>query len=90
METPGKVILHVRTLIPQINSAFTKRTVRLYSQSTHRLEGLTEIDAAGRESIWIIEIITDEDGSLKIKQVEQFTDSRSYKDLFQASAAAEK
>lgn len=41
-----------------------------------------------RESIYIIHIITDEDGSLKIIQFEEFTDSQVYLDLFQAAAEA--
>jgi hypothetical protein len=41
-----------------------------------------------RESIFIGNIVTDEDGSLKIKQIEEFTDSKSYLDFIQAIAAA--
>lgn len=52
------------------------------------MEGLTEADAAGRESIWIVEFIADKDGILKIKQVEQFTDSSTYSNLFQAVAVS--
>ena len=40
-----------------------------------------------RESIIIAHIVTDEDGSLKFKQVEDFTDSKTYLDFFQAVAA---
>jgi hypothetical protein len=39
------------------------------------------------ESIWIADFANDDDGSLKIKQVEQFTDSNSYLDIFQAAKA---
>ena len=41
-----------------------------------------------RESIFIGHIVTDEDGSLKIKQIEEFTDSKGYLDYIQAVAAA--
>jgi hypothetical protein len=41
-----------------------------------------------RESTFIIQIVSDEDGSLKIKQIEEFTDSKAELDLVQAIAAA--
>ena len=41
-----------------------------------------------RESIFIKHIVTDEDGSLKIKQGEEFVDSKAYLDTIQAFAAA--
>lgn len=41
-----------------------------------------------RESIFIVHIVTDEDGSLKIKQIEDFTDSKARIDFLQAVAAA--
>jgi len=41
-----------------------------------------------RESIFIGHIVTDEDGSLKIKHTEEFTDSKTYLDVMQAVAAA--
>ena len=41
-----------------------------------------------RESIFIKHIVTDEDGSLKIKAAEEFTDSKAYLDAIQAVAAA--
>ena len=37
-----------------------------------------------REMMWIAQIVTDEDGSLKVKQVEEFTDSKAYLDFFKA------
>jgi hypothetical protein len=40
------------------------------------------------ESIFIVDIVTDEGGSLKIKRFEEFTDSKSYLDFAQAVAAA--
>ena len=53
------------------------------------MEGLSEIHAADRESIWIVEIV-DEDGDLKIKQIEQFIDSSAHNNLALAVAAAKK
>jgi hypothetical protein len=41
-----------------------------------------------RESIIILHIVTDDDGYLKIKQVEEFTDSKVELDFVQAIAAA--
>ena len=41
-----------------------------------------------RESILIVYIVTDEDGSLKIKRVEEFTDSKAELDFTHAVAAA--
>lgn len=41
-----------------------------------------------RESIIIAHIVTDEDGSLKIKQVEEFMDSKAHLDFVQAIATA--
>ena len=38
------------------------------------------------ESIWIIEFASDEDGNLKIKQMEQFA-AKNHVDLFQAAKA---
>lgn len=39
-----------------------------------------------REMIWIGHIVTDEDGSLKIKKIEEFTDSKAFLDFFKAVA----
>jgi len=41
-----------------------------------------------RESITIAHIVTDEDGSLKINWVEDFTDSKAHLDFVQAAEAA--
>ena len=41
-----------------------------------------------RESVIIGHIATDEDGSLKIKQIEEFTDSKAFLDFVQAVTAA--
>ena len=41
-----------------------------------------------RESIVIIQLVTDEDESLKIKQMEEFTDSKIYLEFFKAISEA--
>jgi hypothetical protein len=41
-----------------------------------------------REMIYIAHIVPDEDGNLKIKTIEEFTDSKSYLDFFQALTEA--
>lgn len=41
-----------------------------------------------RESIYIARIVTDEGGNLKIKQIEEFTDSKAHLDFVQAVMAA--
>lgn len=41
-----------------------------------------------REMILTAHIVTDEDGSLKIKQLDEFTDSKTYLDFFKAVAEA--
>jgi hypothetical protein len=41
-----------------------------------------------RESVCILLFVTDEDGSLKVKQLEEFTDSKAELDFAQAVAVA--
>jgi hypothetical protein len=53
----------------------------------HKVKTSIGVDSI-RESILIVYIVTDEDGSLKIKRVEEFTDSKSELDFTQAVAAA--
>jgi hypothetical protein len=48
----------------------------------------TSFGEMNRESICIAHIVTDEDGSLKIKTLEEFTDSKTEHEFFQAIAAA--
>ena len=40
------------------------------------------------ESMYTIHIVTDEDGSLKIKQVDEFNDSKVFVEMNQAMVAA--
>ena len=40
------------------------------------------------ESIFIADIVTDEDGSLKVKKLEEFSDSKAELDFIQAIAVA--
>jgi hypothetical protein len=53
---------------------------------THKTKTSTGIEYT-RESIFIVHIVTDEDGSLKIKRAEEFTDSKAELDFVQALAA---
>ena len=41
-----------------------------------------------REMILIVHSAPDDDGSLKLKQVEEFTDSKAYLEFFKAVTAA--
>ena len=41
-----------------------------------------------RESIVILQLVTDEDETLKIKQMEEFTDSKTYLEFFKAVSEA--
>jgi hypothetical protein len=57
------------------------------SQGSFKATGPAGVDTV-RESIYITHIGTDEDGSLKIKRVEEFTDSQLFISLKQAAARA--
>ena len=54
---------------------------------THKVETSIGVEM-NRESIIIMHIVSDEDGSLKIKEHEEFTDSKAELDFVQAIAAA--
>ena len=54
---------------------------------THKVETSIGVEMS-RESIIIMHIVSDEDGSLKIKEHEEFTDSKAELDFVQAIAAA--
>ena len=56
-------------------------------QATNNIKTSVGVDMT-RESIFIVHTVTDDDGSLKIKQIEDFTDSKTYLDFVQAFAAA--
>ena len=53
---------------------------------TYKTKTLTGVEYT-RESIVINHIVTDEDGSPKIKRAEEFTDSKAELDFVQALAA---
>ena len=40
------------------------------------------------ESVFIVHIVTDDDGSLKVKQVEEFRDSKTFIDIRKSMGAA--
>ena len=54
---------------------------------THKVETSIGVEM-NRESIIIMHIVSDEGGSLKIKEHEEFTDSKAELDFVQAIAAA--
>jgi hypothetical protein len=56
-------------------------------QLTNRIKTSIGVDT-DREMILIAHIVTDEDGSVKFKQIEEFTDSKAYLDFFKAIAEA--
>ena len=57
------------------------------SQVTSKIKTILGVEL-NRESIFIGDIVTDEDGSLKIKQIQQFTDSKDQLEFTQAIAGA--
>ncbi|KAG6375878.1 hypothetical protein JVT61DRAFT_2743 [Boletus reticuloceps] len=61
-------------------------SVSQFVQASYKLKGMFE-DRTD-ESIWIVGFASDEDGSLKIKQTEQFADTSNYLDVFQAVKAS--
>ena len=54
---------------------------------THKMSTSIGVEM-NRESIIIVHIVSDEDGSLKIKKYEEFTDSKAELDFVQAIVAA--
>jgi hypothetical protein len=54
---------------------------------THKVNTSLGVEM-NRESIFISHIVSDEDGSLKIKEHEEFTDSKAELDFVQVIAAA--
>jgi hypothetical protein len=57
------------------------------SQMSHKMKTSIGVETA-RESILIVHIVPDEGGGLKIKQLEEFVDSKAELDFAQAVAAA--
>ena len=53
----------------------------------HHVKSSSDVNL-DRNSIAIIQTVTDEGGTLKIKRLEEFTDSRTYINLTKASAVA--
>jgi len=85
VEAPGKVVVHVRSQNVRINTAGLN--VVPTPQLTNNAK--TSIGAEmNREMMLIAHIVTNEDGSPKIKQLEEFTDSKAYLDFFKAVAEA--
>jgi hypothetical protein len=85
IDTPGKVITHVRIQNAWIYRIYLSNVVPT-SQTTIKTKTSVGVEL-NRESIYITHIATDEDGSLKIKKIEDFTDSKAELDFYQAIAA---
>jgi len=84
IEAPGKVIVHVRISNVEITSQLLN--VVFISQFTNVTKTSVGIDST-YEAITIAEIVTDE-GSLKIKKIEEFIDSKTFLDTTKAIEAA--
>lgn len=80
--------MHVRSRFKMLRSSITLvNAVLHFPQMTNNVKTKTGMDMS-RESIMIMEVVTDEDGSLKIGRVEEFTDSKAFVDNLQVYAAA--
>ena len=86
MEAPGKVAVHVCIPTAQTHTLFLNAPAA--PQLTGNSDTSTGVETV-RDIVFIAHIITDEDGSLKIKQGEEFTDSKAYLDFFKAVAEVE-
>lgn len=69
------------------------RPIRNCSAQHTNLQATTKVKTSSgvelnRESIYITHIVTDEDGNLKVKVSEEFTDSQAYLDLIEAAIEA--
>jgi hypothetical protein len=85
-DIPGKLIFHVRIYNIRIHRIYLCDMVPT-PQVNNKV--MTSIGVEmNHESIYIAHIITDEDGSLKVKQLEEFTDSKAECDFVQAMVAA--
>jgi hypothetical protein len=86
VDIPGKLIFHVRIYNLRIHLIHLCDMVPT-PQVNNKV--MTSIGVEmNHESIYIAHIITDEDGSLKVKQLEEFTDSKVEYDFVQAMVAA--
>ena len=85
-DAPGTVIVHVRIQNTRVR-IYLGDVVPIILQMTNKTKTSIGVEMS-RESIFIGHVVTDEDGSLKLKQVEEFTDSKTYLDFTQAIAEA--
>ena len=67
----------------RVNPAITQADAPTY-RPPPRMKVSDGADATD-ELIWIADPIADDDVTVKTKQIEQFTDSNSYVDIFQAA-----
>lgn len=80
IETPGKVVFHVS--VPDASrlnvNIGTDWCGHAYSQATSKAKTSIGVET-DRESIYVAHcIVTGEDGRLKIKQIEEFTDLKAH------------
>jgi hypothetical protein len=86
VDIPGKLIF---TFVSKTSGSTASTYVTWYLTPQVNNKVMTSIGVEMvHESIFIADIITDEDGSLKVKQLEEFTDSKAEYDFVQAMVAA--
>jgi len=72
---------------PTVHSLIAETPGKIIIHGTNRATTSVGVEMV-REMILIVHIIPDEDGSLKIKILEEFTDSKAHHDFIKAVAAA--
>ena len=88
IDTPGKIVVHVCIQNAQIHRIYLYNMVST-PQMTNKVKTSIGVERV-RETIFIGHIVTDEDGSLKFKRVEEFIDSKAELDFTQAVVAGAK
>jgi len=72
---------------PTVHSIIEAPGGKVVMHVTNRIKTSIGVNT-DREMILIAHIVTDEDGSPKFKQIEEFTDSKAYLDFFKAISEA--
>lgn len=86
IEAPGKLVVHVRISTRPAQCAIYLLQ-RAYPQMTNEAANPLGVNVK-RESIFILHTAPDETGTLKIKQVDEFTDSKTYLEVIRAVSEA--
>ena len=84
VEAPGKLVVHVRLQPCWIKPAY----ISYIPQTTLEAENPIGLDTK-YEAIYIVHFVTDDDGSLKAKQLDEFIDSNVYPGIHKALAETE-